>query len=474
MSQWMPVPLLGGAYADDTRPWSSQDVVNWLPAKAERPGARSDIILRTPPGLTHFAGLWEDIEGDKTPTGPVRGLHNAEGALFAVAGNGLYRVYPDGSVRYIGDIPGAGRVSMTHNQVTGGNQVVIANGQNAYVYNTKDDSFTRITDEGFPGARVVDFVDGYIAFTEPFGRFWGHSELVKAGEYNTLDRYEAESAPDRIVTLVVSHREVIVFGERTAEIFRNTGAATGTFQRADGTEMERGCAGPFAVARLDNTVYWLGNDGIVYRLDGYQPVRVSTAPIEQAIAGFNWKQAFAMTWEDRGHKVFYLTFLDGITIGYDVATGEWHRRESYGLKRWRLSALVNWNGGWYGGDYTTGRLYRLDWDVATEAWQPMIGRRRSAVAHADGNRVAVAGLKLVFDTGRSDVGNLDHYVSVRYSDDGGHNFNGARLASLGKAGQYRTTVEMYRLGQAEQRVWEIEAASPVKRDFIAASAQVKV
>lgn len=51
-----PVPIVGGCYADDTRPYSSQDCVNWIPERAEVQGGRSDGILRSAPGLIEFGG----------------------------------------------------------------------------------------------------------------------------------------------------------------------------------------------------------------------------------------------------------------------------------------------------------------------------------------------------------------------------------------------------------------------------------
>ena len=454
---WQPVPVVGGSYADDTLPFSCQDTVNWLPVRAERADARAPWILRSVPGLTQFA---------LPQAAPVRGSHDAEGKFFNVVGNKLYRVNLNGTSTEIGTLPGVGRVSIAHNQITGGNEVVFANGDAAYLYNAATNTYGKITDAGFPGARVVGFVDGYIVFVEPGGRFWGWSDLAAGGSYNTLDRSEAESQPDKIVTLVVSHREVLVLGERTGEFFRNTGAATGTFQRIDGTEMEVGCASAYAVGRLDNSTFWLGNDGIVYRLNGYQPVRVSTGPIEQAIKKLDFAKAFATVWEDSTHKVFYLTFQDGQTFGFDVSSGEWTRRQSYGLERWRLNTLTKWNGAWYGGDYSNGKIYRLDWENMTEDGQPLVSRRRTGIAHADGNPITVDALRLEMDVGRSGVANDDHYVSLRYSDDGGHNWTSARRRSIGGAGKFRRRIIFRRLGQAETRVWEIEVSSPAQRDLI--------
>lgn len=391
MSRWMPAPIVGGAYSDDTKPFSAQDCVNWLPVMAERPGGRSPSMLRGAPGFSTFA-----VVGD----GPIRGAHNAEGRLFVVSGGTLYLVNADSTSTAIGAIPGVGRVSIAHNQVAGGNEVVVANGQSGYVYNTADGTFGQITDEGFPGFKVCDFVDGYIVGVEPAGRYWLHSDLADATSYNTLDRAEAESQPDRIVTLIVTKRDVLVLGERTYEFFRNTGAATGTFQRIDGTEGDIGCAGPHAVVRMDNSVFMLGHDGIFYRLEGYNFRRISTHPIEQAVSRFNLSGCFATVFEDRGHKIAYFTFPDGLTFGYDVATGEWHRRESYGLSRWRLNTLTRWQNAWIGGDYTNASLYELDWDTSNEAGQPLESRRVSGVLHDNQNRLGVNAVELVFDTGK--------------------------------------------------------------------------
>ena len=176
MARWEPFNAVGGAYADDARPWSVQDTVNYLVVQAERGGTRSPAILRGVPGFAVFCG---DL-----PEAPVRGIYVAEGRLFAVVGNGLYQISSTGTSTLRGTIPGVGRCTFAHNQITGGNQVVIANGQTGYVWNTVTETLTQITDEGFPGFRSVDFADQYIIGVEPFGRYWFHSDLADEASYN--------------------------------------------------------------------------------------------------------------------------------------------------------------------------------------------------------------------------------------------------------------------------------------------------
>ncbi|MBA2403175.1 MAG: hypothetical protein H0V66_00265, partial [Bdellovibrionales bacterium] len=369
-----------------------------------------------------------------------------------MSGNTLYRININGTATSIGTIPGAARVSMAHNQITDGNEVMIATGQDGYVYNTVTGVLAKVTDEGFPGLKVADFVDGYIGGIEPGGRFWLHSNLAAATDYSTIDRYEGETSPDKMVGFAVSHREVVVLSERTLDVFGNTGATTGTFERIDGKSQEVGCASTHSVAVMDSAVWWLGDDGSVYRMFGGAPERISTQPMEQAIAELNWEQAFATVWEDRGHKVYYLTFPDGMTWGFDVASGEWHRRQSFALNRWRLSTLTYWNGDWYGGDYSNGKVYRLDWDVMSEDDAPMVSERITSTMHGDGNRMPVAGLRLDFAVGRAPVTETDHAVDMRYSDDGGHNWSNFKARSLGAAGEFRQRVTYTRLGSTRARI----------------------
>lgn len=391
MARWTPVPVAGGAYADDCLPFASQDCVNYIPVMAERPGARSPAMLRGLPGCTTFSVTGSDA--------PIRGTYNAEGRLLAVTGSSLYRIGTDGAATSLGALPGIGRVSFAHNQIAGGNEIAIANGQSGYIYDTTTETLVQITDPGFPGAKVFGFVDGFLMFVEPRGRFFGWSDLAAGTSYNTLDQSEAESQPDRIVSGIETAGDWMILSERTCEFYRNTGAATGTFQRIEGTALQVGCAGTFCVGKIDNSVIFVDNFNIVRRLDGYTAPRISTHAIEQQLRRCNLANAFVTVFEDDGHKVWYLTCPDGKTWGYDAATGEWHRRRSDGLDRWRMATLTRWNRAWIAGDYANGKLYQLDWAIQHEAGAEMERLRTMPVAHDNGNRITINAVRFGFDTG---------------------------------------------------------------------------
>lgn len=397
--KWQPIPIAGGAYADEARPFAFQDCVNWLPVRAERPNTREQWKLTPVPGFLRFSTLENATTG---ASDRIRGLRNVEGRLYVVCGQSLFRVNTNGTVETVQEnaVPGSGRVTMTHNQETGGYSLVIGNGYGGWTYNSGTSTFAQITDEGFPGFKACDFLDQYIVGISPDGLFAFHSDLANAGEYSTLDRYSAEAAPDRLVGQIVDHGQWWLFGERTTEIYTNTGGATSTFQRIPGSTIERGLAGTHAVAKLDNSVFWVGDDGVVYRANGFTPTRISTHPIERELSQCDLSEAFCMVYEDRGHKILYITCPDGKTWGYDVATQEWHRRESYDRSNWRITCLARWSGGWLGGDELSNRLHRVDWAYNTEDGDPLVCRRTSGILHSNENRVQLHAVKLVVDSGR--------------------------------------------------------------------------
>lgn len=390
--QYQPVDLIGAFYADDSLKWSSQDCVNWLPTVSQQKGTRTEAKLATPPGLSYFTQC-----GD----GPIRGARDVEGKLFVVSGNELYEVAFDGTPTLRGTIPGVGLVSMAHNKRGYGNQLLIVNGDAGYVWDTSLATLTKITDSGYPGSVMVDYLDHYMIQVEPWGRFWFHSNLDNALDYNTLDQYDAEASPDKVIGIAANQLEAVVFSQKTTEFFTNTGATTDTFQ-SKRIVIERGCASRFTIVKLDNTLMWLGNDGIFYRLNGYGAQPISTGPIHKAIAGLDWANAFGFVWEDKGYKVAYWTFPDGQTWGFDVTQPpgfQWHRRESYGMNRWRLNTCTLWQKRNIGGDYRTGVMYLIDWDAQHEMGEPMVSERTGGTSNANQNTVICPYVELLFDTG---------------------------------------------------------------------------
>lgn len=383
------IPLAGGAYTDESKPFSMQDTVNLRAQRTEAGGTRAPDKLQTLPGLKPFVEV-TGLDG-------VRGAHNAEGRLLAVMGRTLYRISAAGIAIPLGTIPGMGRVQIDHNQISLGNEVLAVNGAAGYLWNSVTNAFGRVTDPGFPGGSVVKFINGYFVVIEPQGRFAQSSAPAQGLSWNTLDRFTSEVSPDRLMSAGVRGSELLLLSASSGEFFQATANAQQPF-RTKRIDFKVGAAGPHATIDADNNIWWLGSDGVFYCLNGYSQFRISTRPIEDAIRGLDWSRAFVNRWD----TVIYWTFPDGRTWGFDFAEREWHRRESYGLNRWRVNTMTWWNKRWIGGDSQAGRLWdcNLSDRYYLEGDTPYVVRRTLGVSHDNQNPVRCPRLELVMDTGQ--------------------------------------------------------------------------
>lgn len=388
MAAWRDFPLPDGSYSDETRQFSQQDVVNYLPTLAERNGTRSPVVHKTAPGLKTFARI-----GD----GPHRGAHNCEGRRFIVSGRKLYQVDKDGVATDRGTIPGTGRVTMAHNQIANGNQVLIGTVDNSYLWDTTTGTLAATG----VALQSVDFLNQRFLGVDQQRRFWRHSALADGASWSDLDVYSSESSPDRIVGLKVLDGQVYVFNERTIEVFVDQPTETQVYQRS--VVIQRGCISGDTIVRIAGTLFFVGDDYIPYRLDGYTPVPIGTKPITSDLSGTDPRKLFGFGWEDRGYLVYYVTAQNGHTWGYDVTNGRWHRRESYGLDRWRINTMVKFEQDWYAGDYSNGLMYKLEWGYVYEGCEIMPRKLRTGVLHNAGNRVRVHALRVIADTGNDAV-----------------------------------------------------------------------
>lgn len=439
----MKIPLPVRTYKTETA--STARLVNCF---AETSPGKEPNILRTAPGID----AWETVGN-----GPGRGMIWHLGNLFVVSGTSLYKVTPSGSVTTIGTIPGTDRVFMASNGV----DCVIVGGGVGYVCNT---TVTAISDADFlartPGA--VDFIDSFLVFVEAStGRFFS-SDLLDAANYDALYFATAEASPDKLITLKVDHRQIILFGEYTTEIWYNAGTAGFPFARLPGGVVEMGCIARHGVARQDNSVFWLANDKTVRRLDGQTPVRVSQHGMEKALKGYSTLtdcQAFSYSLE--GHLCVVFKFpTAGATWVYDVTTSEWHERESWPGGSWDVSDIVEINGVIYVQNSETGSVGKMNADSAAEwgtflrpewTYQPVYneGRRLFHAQVEMGMTPAVTGSTAA------------PYLTLEYSDDGGKTFTTLPTRSMGAVGQYKTRMVWHRLGSGRDRVYRASVSDPV-------------
>ncbi len=400
-----PINAVNGTYKDPNLAFSAQDALNVIPMMTEKSGTRTVSQYRQAPGLKPFCRIGVNDGEEFTAAGAGRGLRVVDGKLYAVAGRNLWQITSAGvSVNY-GTIPGVGRVSMAHNQRGLGNELAIDNGQSRYVFNTQTQDLQKVTDESFPGSIKAFFIDGYLGYIEPQGRYWGHSDLSNALNYISFDEYEAEGQPDRIVSAHVSNREVLIFGQDTIEPYVNSPSGSGEapFVKATNTVIENGCSARDAVCTVGPYTVYLDQNRTVQVLNGYTPVPISTSVIDSALQACTKQQianAYAFTVESEGFQIYYLTVPGKFTFGYDFKNREWHRRSSTGLDWWAVTDVVQWNGSWYALDSRRGDILELRWyDYPFDVQEELVREWVTGTITADQNPIFVNELELLFGCG---------------------------------------------------------------------------
>ena len=465
----MQTPILGASYVTRSVNAADDRMVNMFP-EAIPEGGKMPAYLQRAPGLKFLQTVG---------TGPIRGLwaHQTNGSdFYVVSGNEVYKLSSTSATpQLLGAVNGTGPVSIADN----GTQIFFACNPDAFIYNETLGTFAKVTDPDFPGAVTVAYLDGYFVFNQPNSQLLWVTQLLDGTQVDPLDFSSAEGSPDGIVAVIADHRELWVFGTDSTEVWYDAGLAGFPLTRIQGAFNEIGCVAAYSVAKLDNSLFWLGTDargqGIVYRANGYTGARVSTHAVEWQIQQYaTMSDAVAYTYQQDGHAFYVLNFPTANTTWvFDVATQVWHERAGLTggvFTRQRANNQCNFGGTIVVGDFENANIYALDLNTfADNGTEQRWLRSWRALPTGQNNlkRTAHHSLQLDCETG---VGlntgqGSDPQVMLRWSDDGGHTWSSEFWRSMGAIGQYGYRTLWRRLGMTTKlrdRVYEISGTDPVR------------
>jgi len=368
-------PILGQSYVARSINAADNRLVNLFP-EAIPDGGKEAGFLNRAPGLQFLQTVG---------TGPIRALwaHQTNGSdFYVVSGIQVFKLTSTSATpQLLGTVSGTGPVSIADNGAT----IFFACNGPSYTYFEPTGEFNQITDENFPGAVTVAYIDNLFVFNEPNSQRIYSVDTVDPVTatyiyplvFNATDVSSADGSPDGVVAINVDHRQMWVFGTDSVEVWYNASLANFPLTPVQGAFNEIGCAAPYSVAKLDNALFWLGTDargqGIVYKNNGYSGIRVSTHAIEYAIAQYgNISDAVAYTYQQEGHAFYVLNFPSASkTWVYDVSVQAWHERASgnEGQYRHRSNCQCNFGGTIIVGDFENGNIYAFDLDVYADNGQ---------------------------------------------------------------------------------------------------------
>ena len=330
---------------------------------------------------------------------------------------------------------------------------------------------------GFPSAtKSVSYMNGRFVACEPNTQNFYVSDPLNGGYWDALNVQTVDSNPDKLVGEIVSHNECIMFCEQSGEVFYDSGTIPSPFIRNASGIFEVGCVAQHSIAKIDNSVMWLGRSstgsGIVYRLNGFTPMRISTYSIEYAIQNMaRTDDAIAIAYQQDGHHFYVLTFPTGKrTFVYDLNTQIWHERASFSSgsqSRWDAQQYAFFNGKHLVCDYAEGLIYSIEPTVHSDGLANHKWIRSFRAPATNSTRAIHHKLVLECETGVGVIGGDAPQVMMRYSDDGGHTWSAESWRDLGVA-DYAKRIFWLRLGmtKAQPRIYEFSGTAAVKTTLL--------
>jgi len=465
----IPFPL--ESYEHPSLPLSAKRLIN-LMAEQQPADARTAAALVSTPTLQ----VWDAAAGGSGAigTGPILAMNDEmPGRIYIVSGSHFYRLsFPLAggvTVEDLGSVGTADSGTGTWNSfvtiAAGPTAAVVCVAPRAYTCgHDVGDPLNLITDPDFPGATSVAYCDGYFCFSATGNTsMWFISELLDPSSFAALDFVFSDAVPN-VVRRVINHRgQIWTLGEGGFEVWYDAGKADFPFRRASGGVIPIGTNSPMSVCKADQSVWWLGMDGLVWRSEGYAPKRVSTYAIE-AVIGPSITGLHALTHPYRGHWFYCLTTAGGRTLAYDVTTGTWHERSTStdGNGPWQAAtAAADNNSIHLLGDRTTGMLYTLSmWN--TDAGVTIMRQATLPTIWAATNRGFCARLEIEMESGGAQSPGP---VTLEWSDDGARTWKAPRTMSAGVPGDYTHRVYTTRLGSFRQRTFRITTHGGVVRYY---------
>lgn len=327
---------------------------------------------------------------------------------------------------------------------------------------------------GFPnGTKLVSYMNGRFVAYEPDTQNFYVSEPLDGYTWDVLNVQTVDSNPDNIVGHAVAHNELVVFCDFSGETFYDSGQYPTPFVRNQSGIFEVGCAATYSIAKVENTIYWLGRSttgqGVIYRLQGYTPVQVSTHSIEYAMQEMSSiSDALSFTYQQDGKHYYVITFPTGDrTFVYNVSNNIWHERANFRageFHRWEAQEYAFFGGKHLVCDYSEGHVYSVQKDIHTYGSEVRKWVRSFRAEAIDMDFVRHNKLQLDCETGTGLIDGTDQQIMLRYSDDGGHTWSTERWKTMGEIGEYSRRVIWNRLGitKGRPRVYELSGTTATK------------
>jgi hypothetical protein len=406
--------FVGPSYRSQSVLADCQTCMNWYPESIESGLGRSPLALYPTPGLNLLYQI--GAAGMRGMAAPL------QGRSFCIQGTSFVELlapnaapnFKNWSTTLNFPIPSDGKpVCMAG----GGSQMLFVSAGKAYVFSLQTNTLAAVDPSAGAGLPIafVSYCFGFffaiVQNVNPTPWQINASAPLDATTWNALDFAEEVEVFSNNPTAMLSAATLLwTFSSNGIQPYSNTGDFPFPFDVIPGTYIENGIAAPFSLAKLDNSLFWLGADergnGMVWRANGFTPERVSNHAVEYALQSYpTIADAVAFAYQDQGHS-FYVLGLPTAdkTWVYDVATQMWHERGFWntlaGVFNRHRAAFHSFNFGMHlVGDYQTGNVYQMSVDIFSDFGNPIRRVRRAPHISKEFNYVTHSRLQVDVEVG---------------------------------------------------------------------------
>lgn len=402
-------------------------------------------------------------------SGPIRMISSrSASAVYVVSGSEVYSVSDTGTATKLGDLPSAVAPRCPFG-FSGSKLAFVSDGRG---YLIDGDTLTEAASDGniYTNVTSVAFLKRRWIWTKSDTTSFYFSELDDPLNVPNVNITSAEGDPDNIVSVFTSGSDAFILGTNSVEIFRTTSDPTAPYQAAGQTPQS--CGSGDSVVRMAGDLIWVDSQGIVQRAAGYQGTPISDPAVNRAIsrgANLSSLAASGMTW--RGVN-FYVLDVPGVsTYVYNLRTGLWSERSSFGRVNFRGGVTFSFGSTYLVGDSATGAIWQLTSDPVDDAGDPFERTFTVPELHDGASYFSLNELMIEGKMGQSALGETAQ-IACDVSKDEGKTFGQRRYADLGSRGEYNARARFRQFGQARSFVPRFRITDAVSFEVTGAFADV--
>jgi hypothetical protein len=412
------------------------------------------VEIRRTPGLVRRLTLPD------TTARFARGMHSIPNRLYHAWDEEIRMIGPTGTdVPVTGALPGIDRVTMAHNMRDGWPNLAVVTDLATYLLDVETNTIAAYPDplgnlnlHGQPNS--VEYFSGYFVFTKASGYF-AVSDLqnpdIPDGSYG-----KTEYTADVLLRAKGMQNVLFLFSDKSTEAWVDVATLPMPFTRQ--TSLDVGLLGRWAIAGGSNEwergLYFVAADYTVRSMEGMTPKIISNDDVAFDIYGYRDlpDAIVAQVYTFEQQAVVSISTPDW-TWEYNVSSGSWHRRDSYGLPYWRATSATQHNARWYAQDLIDARIFEIAQEVFSEDGERLRFRCESGPMKQfpASMRFPSIDIDCIVALGKTRVPSpfeTNPAMEISWSHDGGANWSRPVTRSMGREGRFANKVTVNNLGRS--------------------------